>query len=186
MILGNKEKCLCAPGLLLIFVALFCGLNYPSTGEAKNTICNSKVRGYLKSVGFSPGDVSRICTEARIYKEEYQEESNRCEALARQIELLWEERYPSKPMDMRIIKHAVDLLCPRVCTDQVAKYLKTVGIPTQSVREICILAETLVEKRAYTTEKALHRAMLEKSTTIFEINGQVIKEAVMLLKKDGK
>ena len=184
MRLGNKERCLCAPGLLLIFVVLFCGLNHPASAETKKDVCNSKVRGYLKSVGFSPGDVSRICTEARIYKEEYQEESNRCEALARQIELLWEERYPSKPMDIRVIKHAVDLVCPRVCTDQVAKYLKSAGISTQSVYEICILAETLVEKRAYSKEKALHRAMLEKSTTIFEINGQVIKEAVMLLKKE--
>ncbi|MBW1942249.1 MAG: hypothetical protein JRJ51_05385 [Deltaproteobacteria bacterium] len=184
--LGNKERCLCAPGLLLIFVVLFCGLNYPASGEAKNDVCNSKVRGYLKSIGFSPGDVSRICTEARIYKEEYQEESNRCEALARQIELLWEERYPSKPLDIRVIKHAVDLVCPRVCTDQIAKYLKSVGISIQSVREICILAETLVERKAFSKEKALHRAMLEKSTTIFEINGQVIKEAVMLLKKNSK
>ena len=182
--LGNKERCLCAPCLLLIFVVLF--LSHPASGEAKNDVCNSKVRGYLKSVGFSPGDISRICTEARIYKEEYQEESNRCEALARQIELLWDERYPSKPMDIRVVKHAVDLVCPRVCTDQVAKYLKSVGISTQSVREICILAESLVQKRAFTKEKALHRAMLEKSTAIFEINGQVIKEAVMLLKKNGR
>lgn len=183
---GNKGKSLYGPCLVLILTALFYVLGHPGAGEANGDFCNSKVKGYLKSIGFSPGDVTRICTEARIYTEEYQEESNRCEALARQIELLWEERYPSKPMDIRVVKHAVDLVCPRVCTGQIAKYLKSVGIPIQSVREICILAEAMVEKRAFTKERALRRAMLEKSVTIFEINSQVIKEALRLLKEGNQ
>ena len=184
--LGNKEIYLYALGPLLIFMVLFCVLNHPASAEAKNDVCNSKVRGYLKSIGFSPGDVNRICTEARIYAEEYQEESNRCEALARQIELVWEERYPSRPMDMRVLKHAVDLVCPRVCTDRIAKHLKSIGISIRSIREICILAETMVEKKAFTKEKALRRALLEKSTTIYEINDQVIREAIMLLEKGSE
>ena len=154
--------------------------------ESKIDVCNSKVKAYLKSVGFSRGDIRRICTEARIYTEEYQEESNRCEALARQIELLWEERYPSKPMDIRVVKHAVDLVCPRVCTDRVAKYLKSVGLSIPSIRDICILAEDLAAKRAFTKEKALQRAMLEKSVAIFEINSQVIKESLRLLKEGNQ
>lgn len=150
--------------------------------KEKGGVCNSKVAAYLKSAGFSPEEVSRICSEAGISAGASQGETDKCEALARKIEQVWEEGHPAKPMDMMIMKHAVDLACPRVCNADIAKYLKSVGISTQSISGICILAETLVEQDGLARGDALKKALLEKSTTIYQINDQVIREAVQMLK----
>jgi len=157
-----------------------------SLAQGPVNVCNSKVAGYLRSVGFSQEDVRRICTEARISVEAYQAESNWCEALARQIEEVWSERHPTAAMDMRIVKHAVDLACPRVCNANIAKYLRSVGIQTHSITEICELAETLVAQEAMAKREALKKALREKSTTVFQISDQVIREAVQLVEENRK
>lgn len=172
--------------IVMVMGLLWVWTEFGIAREAGN-ICNSKVVDYLKSAGFSFQEVHRICSEAGISVEEYQEESNKCEALARQIELVWEERPTATAMDMKMVKHAVDLVCPKVCNAEIAKYLKSVSIPTQSIREICVLAEKLVEQEALKKEDALKKAMRVKSRAVYQINDQVIRGAVQLLQgeKEG-
>jgi len=68
----------------------------------------------------------------------------------------------------------------------IAKYLKSVGIQTHSIMEICELAETLVAQKAMAKGEALKKALREKSTTVFQISDQGIREAVQLVEGNRK